>query len=128
MVPSNFMSMRVIAQSQITRGFVSLVLLAPLFIGTLSPHPPVTFANGTDVYAHWGGFFLISGALLSLHYAKRISALVFLLVLAVSLEAAQAFVDGRHVSAGDAIANLLGALCAFVVFRALSGMWISRYS
>ncbi len=119
--------MRVIAQSQITRGFMSLILLAPLFIGTLSPHPPVAFTNGTDIYAHWGGFFVVGTAVLALLYDRIVPTLALLLGLAMALEAAQTFVGGRHVSVEDAVANLLGVICATVVFGVVRAMWLSRH-
>jgi VanZ family protein len=117
------MDMHVIAQSQITRGLMSLILLTPLFVESLSPHPPVSFISGTDIYAHWGGFFIVSIAVLALLYDRVVFTLICLFGLAIALEAAQTFVDGRYVSAGDTAANLFGVLCAFVVFRVLNAVW-----
>lgn len=104
-----------------------LLLLFPLFAGTLDPHPPISFANGTDIYAHWGGFFVISLALLALLHDQVKSVLILLTTLALSLEAAQAFIDTRTMSAGDALANLLGILCALALFKLVQSLMATRH-
>ena len=104
------------------RSIMLMVLLFPLFAGTLSPQPLVMFTNGNDVIAHWGGFFMASLAVFSLVRERAASFFIFLLGLAVVLEAAQIFLDGRQVSAGDMSANLLGVCCAFfliTIFKAI---------
>ena len=101
-----------------------LLLLFPLFAGTLAPHPPISFANGADIYAHWGGFLVISLALLTLLYDQVKPVLILLTALALSLEAAQAFIDTRTMS--DALANLLGIICAFAIFRLAVSLLAAR--
>jgi VanZ family protein len=114
-----------IFQSKVVRGFLSLVLLVPLFVGSLSQHSPISFSHGIDAYAHWGGFFAVSMAIFFLEYDRPISTFVIMIFLAISLELGQAFLETRVVDALDAKANLIGVLGGFAT-AILCRKWIFR--
>ena len=105
------------------RGFVALVLLVPLVIGTLYPdiHMPVHMPAiyRIDLGMHWTGFFMVTAALLMLLPHRQSRVLKICLILAVLLEASQLFIDGRQADIVDMSANLIGVACAFMLVRSL---------
>jgi VanZ family protein len=112
-------------QSQALRALASLILLIPLFIGSLSSHPPVSITStpGMDGYAHLCGFFAVSAAIFFLQFDRAYSTFFLLIVLAISLEMAQSFVEARQVDAMDATVNIIGVLGAFAIVKLLR-VWL----
>jgi VanZ family protein len=114
-------------QSQTLRALASLILLIPLFIGSLSSHPPASITPGMDGYAHLSGFFAVSAAIFFLQFDRAYSTFFLLIVLAISLETAQTFIEARQVDAMDATANVLGVLGAFAIVKLLR-VWLPASS
>ncbi len=101
------------------RGFMALMLLVPLFIGTLHPDIHVPAIYRIDLGVHWTAFFMIAAALFMLLPRRQGRVLAICLVLAILLEASQLFIDGRQADIVDMCANLAGVASAFVLMKSL---------
>jgi VanZ family protein len=89
---------------------------------TLTPHPPPMPGHFTDKIFHILGYFVLTGWFVQLYTSSRLRRYLVLgfIGLGTVLEFAQLWVNTRSFDLADIVANTLGVLAAWLLFR---GRW-----
>jgi VanZ family protein len=99
---------------------------------TLTPHPPPMPGRFTDKLYHILGYFVLTGWFVQLYKPSRLRRYLALgfIGLGAALEFAQLWVNTRSFDLADIVANALGVLAAWLLFRGrLTGvlLYCERY-
>ena len=97
-------------------------ILGYIIYVTLTPHPPSMPGRFTDKVFHVLGYFVLTGWFVQLYKPSRLRHYLMLgfIGLGTALEFAQLWVNTRSFDLGDIVANGLGVLTAWLLFR---GRW-----
>lgn len=100
---------------------VSVLSVLPIPVSTNSSLPHV------DKLAHFGTFFLLSILLLFAYKLGRpfLTTVLVMALFGLGIEVLHLYVPGRVFSLYDFAADILGIIAALIVFRMLSGKYIT---